>query len=95
MLFAKAEFNGFEELDKITSSKEYETLHSHLRERGVDFSWFIDNTPKPLEKIDIKTVTFGFLPSPPFFMRRSPITQEEIVEEFRQAGIKLEKFVEK
>lgn len=87
MLFAKAEFNGFEELDKVTSSKEYETLHSHLRERGVDFSWFIDNTPKPLEKIDIKTVTFSFFPS--------PLTQKEIIEEFRQAGIKLEKFVEK
>ena len=66
MLFAKAEFNGFEELDKVTTSKEYKTLHSHLRERGVDFSWFIDNTPKPLEKIDIKTITFSFLPSPPF-----------------------------
>lgn len=54
MLFAKAEFNGFEELDKVTTSKEYKTLHSHLRERGVDFSWFIDNTPKPLEKKEIK-----------------------------------------
>ena len=94
MLFAKAEFNGFEELDRVTTSKEYKTLHLHLRERGVDFDWFIDNTPKPLEKIGIKTVTFGFFQSPPFFMRRSPITREEIVGEFRQAGIKLEKFVE-
>ena len=95
MLFAKAEFNGFEELDKVTTSKEYKTLHLHLRERGVDFDWFIDNTPKPLEKIGIKTVTFGFFQGPPFFMRRSSMTREEIVEEFRQAGIKLEKFVEK
>lgn len=94
MLFAKAEFSGFEELDKATTSKEYKTLHLHLRERGVDFDWFIDNTPHPPEKIGIKTVTFGFFQSPPFFMRRSPITREEIVEEFRQAGIKLEKFVE-
>lgn len=94
MLFAKAEFNGFEELDNVTASKEYKTLYLHLRERGVDFDWFIDNTPKPLEKIEIKTVTFGFFQSPPFFMRRSPITREEIIEEFRQAGIKLEKFVE-
>ena len=88
MLFAKAEFDGFEELDKVTTSKECKTLCLHLRERGVDFDWFIDNTPKPLEKIGIKTVTFGF------FMRRGQMTREEIVEEFRQAGIKLEKFVE-
>ncbi len=27
MLFAKAEFDGFEELDKVTTSKEYKTLH--------------------------------------------------------------------
>lgn len=95
MLFAKAEFNGFEELDEITSSKKWKSLCLWLREKEIGFDWFIDNSQKPTDKIEIVVVTFGFFVTPPFFIRRYGVDCEEIVKRFRQAGIKLEKFVEK